>query len=59
VLFDGSSLKKTSFRGARLRNVSFHHSAVKHTIFDGATMDKFTYAMLQGAKATLTDVKVA
>jgi uncharacterized protein YjbI with pentapeptide repeats len=58
VVFNSSSLKDTSFRGAVLRNVSFHYSAVKHTIFDGASMDKLTYALLKGAKATLTDVTI-
>lgn len=54
--FNSTSLKNTSFKNAVLEDVSFHHSAVKHTIFEGATMDKLTYALLKGAKATLTDV---
>jgi uncharacterized protein YjbI with pentapeptide repeats len=58
VAFNSSSLKNTSFKKTVLRNVSFHHAAVKHAIFDGATMDKLTYALLKGAKATLTDVVV-
>lgn len=58
VSFNSSSLKNASFKKAVLHNVSFHHSAVKHTIFDGATMDKLTYALLKGAKATLTDITI-
>jgi uncharacterized protein YjbI with pentapeptide repeats len=57
-VFDGAGLKNTSFQGATLVNVSFHHSQVKHTIFDGATMDKTTYALLKGAKANLDNVTV-
>jgi hypothetical protein len=41
-----------------LNNVTFHHSKVKHTIFDGATMDKITYALLKGVGANLTNVTV-
>lgn len=58
VIFNKSSLKNATFRQARLHNVSFHHTAVKHTVFDGAAMDKLTYALLKGAKATLTDVTI-
>ncbi|HEY8998790.1 MAG TPA: pentapeptide repeat-containing protein [Candidatus Saccharimonadales bacterium] len=58
VSFNNSSLKNASFKNTVLRNVSFYHSAVKHAVFDGATMDKLTYALLKGAKATLTDVTV-
>ncbi len=59
VVFNKSSLNKATFKGAILRNVSFHHTAVKHASFDGATMDKLTYALLKGAKASLTDVVLA
>ena len=59
VMFDSASLKKTTFRNAILRDVSFHHTAVKHAIFDGATMDKITYAILKSAKATLNDIVLA
>ena len=31
---------------------------VKKAIFDGATMDKLTYAVLKGSKANLTNVTV-
>ena len=39
--------------------MSFRHSAVKRAAFDGATMDKLTYALLKGAKARLDDVRVS
>jgi uncharacterized protein YjbI with pentapeptide repeats len=51
-------LKGASFKDAVLRNVTLHHSAVKHAVFDGATMDKLTYALLKGSKATLVDITV-
>jgi len=55
VTFSSTSLKRTSFRNAKLRNVSFHNTDVKHAMFDGAKMDKVTYAMLKSAEATLND----
>lgn len=58
VVFSGSSLKNASFKNGTLRNVSFRHTAVKHANFDGARMDKLTYALLKGAKATLTNATV-
>ncbi|SDG60002.1 pentapeptide repeat-containing protein [Chitinophaga filiformis] len=57
VKFDKSALNDVSFRGATLRNVSFtlpfsltnkSYQAVKTICFDGATMDKLTYAALKG-----------
>lgn len=57
VKFDKSSLKDASFRGATLKNVSFTvpfsltnsaHLAMKTICFDGAMMDKLTYAALKG-----------
>lgn len=57
-MFDGCGLKRTSFKNAALHDVTFHHSDVKHTVFDGATMDKVTYALLKGAKANLENVTV-
>ncbi|PSL42381.1 uncharacterized protein YjbI with pentapeptide repeats [Chitinophaga niastensis] len=59
VKFDKSALKDVSFRGATLRNVSFtlpfsltnkSYIAIKTTCFDGATMDKLTYAALKGLR---------
>lgn len=58
VRFDSASLKGASFKKAVLHNVSFHHAAVKHAIFDGSSMDKLTYALLKGAKATLNDITI-
>lgn len=58
TVFDNSSLKQTSFKNAVLENVSFHHSKVKKTIFDGTTMDKVTYALLKGMRATLDNVTI-
>lgn len=55
--FDKSALKDASFSGATLRNVSFKlpfsltnkaHLDFKTVCFDGAVMDKLTYAALKG-----------
>ncbi|MFB5193037.1 pentapeptide repeat-containing protein [Alicyclobacillus fastidiosus] len=57
VKFDRSALNDVSFRGATLKNVSFRlplsvtnksYRAFKTVCFDGATMDKLTYAALKG-----------
>lgn len=59
VKFNKSSLKDVSFRGATLRNVSFtlpfsltnkSYNAIKTICFDGAMMDKLTYAALKGLR---------
>jgi uncharacterized protein YjbI with pentapeptide repeats len=59
VRFFKSALKNVSFRGATLRNVSFtlpfsltnkSYIAIKTICFDGATMDKLTYAALKGLR---------
>jgi BTB/POZ domain-containing protein KCTD9 len=57
LIFDYSGLRGTSFKNATLDNVSFKTN-VKRTIFDGAKMDKITYALLKGYKADLTNVKI-
>ncbi len=57
TIFDYSALKKASFRNTILQNVSFKTN-VKKTIFDGAQMDKVTYAILKGYKADLSNVKI-
>ncbi|SEN68707.1 pentapeptide repeat-containing protein [Lihuaxuella thermophila] len=57
TVFDFAGLKGTSFKNAVFRNVSFK-TKVKDAIFDGATMDKLTYAILKGYKANLTNVTV-
>ncbi|MCY9517621.1 pentapeptide repeat-containing protein [Paenibacillus apiarius] len=57
VKFDKSALNDVSFRGATLKNVTFRlpfsvtnksYLAFKTVCFDGATMDKLTYAALKG-----------
>ena len=57
VQFDKSALNDVSFTGATLRNVSFRlpfsltnksYRAFKTVCFDGALMDKLTYAGLKG-----------
>ena len=70
VKFDDTSLNEASFIGATLKNVSFHatwtwHSwskkyyrAIKTIRFDGAKMDKLTYAALKGMEADLSNVTV-
>jgi uncharacterized protein YjbI with pentapeptide repeats len=55
--FDYSGLRGTSFRGAVFRNCSFK-TEVKKAIFDGAKMDKLTYALLKGYKANLANVTI-
>lgn len=57
VKFDRSALDDASFKGATLKNVVFtlpfsvtnkSYLAMKTICFDGATMDKLTYAALKG-----------
>jgi uncharacterized protein YjbI with pentapeptide repeats len=57
VKFDKSALNEVTFKGATLRNVSFrpafaltnkNYLAMKTINFDGAMMDKLTYAALKG-----------
>lgn len=54
--FNGSDLNGTSFKNSVIQNVNFKNSDPRKAIFDGATMDKLTYALLKGYKATLTNV---
>ena len=70
VKFDNSALNDVSFRGATIKNVSFiapttwtswskkYYKAIKTICFDGATMDKLTYASLKGWGADLSKVTV-
>ena len=70
VKFDNAALNEVSFKGATLKNVSFvaavtwtswskkFYRAVKTICFDGATMDKLTYAALKGSEADLSKVTV-
>jgi len=67
VKFNKSKLNDVSFRGATLKNVSFilpfsltnkSYRAMQTIRFDGATMDKLTYAALKGMDADLSNVTV-
>ncbi len=67
VKFDRSELKEVSFKGAILKNVSFfpafaltnkYYRAIKAICFDGAMMDKLTYATLKGLEVDLSKVTV-
>jgi uncharacterized protein YjbI with pentapeptide repeats len=70
VKFDMVSLNEVSFKGATFKNVSFlsaftwaswfkkHYRAIKTINFEGATMDKLTYATLKGLEADLSKVTV-
>lgn len=65
VKFHNTALTDASFKGATLRNVSFratyaltnkYYRAIRTIRFDGATMDKLTYAALKGIGAELSGV---
>lgn len=65
VKFDKTALNEATFNGATLRNVSFrptyaltnkYYRAIKTIHFDGAMMDKLTYAELKGMGADLSKV---
>ncbi|GLX68596.1 pentapeptide repeat-containing protein [Paenibacillus glycanilyticus] len=67
VKFEKSALTEVSFKGATLKNVSFqpgftltkkYYRMIKTVNFDGATMDKLTYAHLKGMEANLSNVTV-
>jgi len=67
VKFDNTSLKDASFKGALLKNVSFrptfaltnrYYKTLKTISFDGATMDKLTYAALKGIGVSLSNVRI-
>ena len=67
VKFDGAALNEVTFRGATLKDVSFrslfavtnkYYRALKTICFDGAMMDKLTYAALRGVRADLSKVTV-
>jgi uncharacterized protein YjbI with pentapeptide repeats len=67
VKFDGASLNEVTFKGATLRNVSFrpafaltnkNYLAMKTIHFDGAMMDKLTYAALKGLGVDLSKVTI-
>jgi uncharacterized protein YjbI with pentapeptide repeats len=63
VTFDLPALKDVSFQGATLKNVSFRPAgiwslkrAIQSLHFDGAMMDKLTYAALKGIGADVSKV---
>ena len=65
VKFDLPALKDASFQGATLRNVAFRpvgiwslKRAIQSIHFDGALMDKLTYAALKGLGADVSKVTV-
>ncbi|MBB6734477.1 pentapeptide repeat-containing protein [Cohnella zeiphila] len=67
VQFGKAALSEVSFKGATLKNVSFHpgftlskkyYRAIKTVCFDGAMMDKLTFAALKGMEADLSKVTV-
>ena len=64
VRFDRAALNGVTFRGATLRDVSFrawsrkYRNAIRTVAFDGARMDKLTYAGLKGMGADLSNVTV-
>jgi len=65
VKFDGTALNDATFKGATLKNVAFlatraltnkYYRSISTICFDGAKMDKLTYAMLKGFNADLSKV---
>ena len=65
VKFDNAALNQASFKGATLKNVSFrptfaltnrYYKTLKTICFDGAMMDKLTYAALKGVGVDLSKV---
>ena len=67
VKFDKAALNEATFKGATLKNVSFrpafaltnkNYLAIKTIRFDGAMMDKLTYAALRGMGADVSKVIV-
>ncbi|HVX51369.1 MAG TPA: pentapeptide repeat-containing protein [Chitinophagaceae bacterium] len=67
VKFHNAALNEATFKGATLENVSFrskyaltnrYYRAIKTICFDGAMMDKLTYASLKGIGAGLLNVTV-
>lgn len=65
VAFDKAALNEVTFKNAILKNVSFrptyaltnkYYRAIQTICFDGAMMDKLTYAALRGMGADLSKV---
>lgn len=68
VKFDNAGLKNASFKGATLKNVSFrptfaltnrYYKTLNTICFDGAIMDKLTYAALKGVGVDLSKAIVS
>lgn len=57
TVFNGTALRNASFRNAVFENVMFKTDA-KKIAFDGATMDKLTFAVLKGMGAKLDGVSI-
>lgn len=57
TVFNHTSLRDATFRQAVLRNVTFKTN-VRSILFDGASMDKITYATLKSLGADLSGVTV-
>jgi hypothetical protein len=62
-----ASLNEASFKGATFKSVAFpsansmfkrYYRAIKTICFDGARMDKLTYAALKGMEANLSKVTI-
>jgi uncharacterized protein YjbI with pentapeptide repeats len=67
VKFDDAALTDLSFKNSTLKNVSFrmgfslskkYYRSIKTICFDGAKMDKLTYALLKGLDADLSRVTI-
>lgn len=67
VKFDKTALNEATFRGATLKNVSFrstyaltnkYYRAIATICFDGAMIDKLTYAALKGLGADLSKATI-
>jgi|SRR5450755_2763603 len=64
VTFDQATLDKASFQGATLKQASFRSAFIwssrpmKTVTFDGAMMDKVTYAAIKGLGAVVSKVTV-
>ncbi len=67
VKFGEAAMNEVTFRGATLKNVSFtppfsltkkYYNAIKTIRFEGATMDKLTFAGLKGMEVDLPKVTV-
>jgi len=67
VVFEKALLTGASFKNALIKDVSFvykitfskkYYRAIKTICFDGAAMDKLTYAVLKGMEADLSKVSI-